>query len=350
MRFDPQRILIVLHGSIGDVTRALPVANLLRRGFPKAMLAWAVEPASFPLLEKHPAVNEVIVFDRNHWWTATIPFLRTIRSRRFDLVLDLQRHLKSGLISWWSGAPQRVGFHKLDCKEFNWIFNNLYIAAIGDSISKLDHYLKFVEYLGIEAEPIEWKIKLVPQEESGVARHLARVHRDFAVLFVGSRWESKRWFASQIAACAREIERRYGLDAVLLGSKEDVPLAEQAEAQELSRVVNLTGQTSLREAIGIVAKAAVAVGPDTGLMHIAAAVRTPVVSLWGATSPLRTGPYGFEHLTVQGHAECSPCYLRRCPIGRVCMQSIDIEEVAAKVGLALARRSQRTHRDGVEGR
>lgn len=349
MRFDPQRILIILHGSIGDVTRALPLANLVRRGFPKAMVAWAVEPASFPVVEKHPAVDEVIVFDRNHWWRGTIPFLRSIRSRRFDLVLDLQRHLKSGLISWWSGAPHRLGFHKLDCKEFNWIFNNLYIAATGDSISKLNHYLKFAEYLGIEPEPIEWKIKLAPQEESGVARHLSQVNRDFAVLFVGSRWESKRWFASQIAACAREIERRYGLDAVLLGSKEDIPLGKEAEAQELSRIVNLTGQTSLREAIGIVAKARVAVGPDTGLMHIAAAVDTPVVSLWGATSPLRTGPYRFEDLTIQGQAECSPCYLRRCPIGRICMQSIDMEEVTAKIGVALSRRSQNSQRDRIQG-
>jgi len=346
MRFDPQRILIILHGSIGDVTRALPLANLIRRGFPKAMLAWAVEPASFPLVEKHPALDEVIVFDRNHWWSGIIPFLRSIRSRRFDLVLDLQRHLKSGLISWWSGAAHRVGFHKLDSKEFNWIFNNLYISAIGDGVSKLNHYLQFAEYLGIQSEPIEWKIKLAPQEESSVARRLAEVRGDFAVLFVGSRWESKRWFAYQIAACAREVECRYGLDAVLLGSKDDVALAKEAEAQQLSRVVNLTGQTSLREAMGIIARARVAVGPDTGLMHISAAVGTPVVSLWGATSPLRTGPYGFEDLTIQGKAECSPCYLKRCPIGRICMQSIDMEEVAAKIGLALSR-GQKKQESGI---
>ncbi len=123
MTLDPKKVLIILHGSIGDVTRAIPLANLIRRSFPKATLAWAVEPLASPLLEHHPAVDEVILFDRRHWWKSFGPFLRRIRSERFDLVLDLQRHLKSGLVSWWSGAPYRLGFHRHDTKEFNWIFN-----------------------------------------------------------------------------------------------------------------------------------------------------------------------------------------------------------------------------------
>jgi ADP-heptose:LPS heptosyltransferase len=103
-------------------------------------------------------------------------------------------------------------------------------------------------------------------------------------------------------------------------------------------MINLVGQTTLPEAIGIIARARFAVGPDTGLMHIAAAVKTPVVSLWGATSPLRAGPYGFEELAIQGKAACVPCYRRQCPIGRICMHSIDIEEIAEKICMALARR------------
>jgi len=100
-------------------------------------------------------------------------------------------------------------------------------------------------------------------------------------------------------------------------------------------MVNWVGETSLRETVGILSRARVAVGPDTGLMHLAAAVGTPVVSLWGATSPLRTGPYGYGELVIQGKAHWSPCYLRRCPISRICMQSIDIVEVVERVGRAL---------------
>ena len=338
---EPKKILLILHGSIGDVTRALPLANLIHRGFPKATLAWAVEPPSLPLVERHPAVDEVILFDRPRWRNQLRPFLRRIRDGRFDLVLDLQRHFKSGIISWWSGAPHRLGFHRRDCKEFNWVFNNHHIPAIGNGLSKFSHYLKFAEYLGLVLEPVEWKLSLTTEEQVGVDRHLAKVSGGFATLFVGGRWESKGWFPDQMSACANLIQRRYGLSVVLLGSEQDAALASEVEIACGRGIANLVGLTSLKEAVGIIGKAKVAVGPDTGLMHIAAAVGTPVVSLWGATSPYRTGPYGFEELVIQGRADCSPCYLKRCPIGRVCMRSIDVEEIMAKIELGLLRTRNR---------
>jgi len=340
MTLDPRSILIVLHGSVGDVTRALPLANLLRRRYPKARIAWSVEPAAFPLVEYHPALNDVILFDRSCWWKNLVPFLRRIRLGRFELVLDLQRILKSGLISWWSGAPHRLGFHRVDAKEFNWVFNNRHIPAAGEGISKLSHYLKFAEWLGIEPHPLEWGLRLPPQEEACVEKMLRDVADPFAVFFVGSRWESKKWFPLETAQCAAEIERRYGLKIVLMGGREDIAFADAVQKIVPQRFQNWVGKTSLRQAIGILARAEVSIGPDTGLMHLSAAVGTPVVSLWGATSPTRTGPYGFEDLIVQGRAPCSPCYLRRCPIGRICMRSIGIEEVATKVGMALSRKNK----------
>src|SRR5262249_15496957 len=111
---DPKRILLILHGSIGDVTRALPLATVLRKGFPRSYIAWSVEPASRPLLEHNPAIDQIILFDRVRGWRALAPFLRQIREKRFDLVLDLQRILKSGLISWATGAPRRIGFNRAD--------------------------------------------------------------------------------------------------------------------------------------------------------------------------------------------------------------------------------------------
>jgi len=334
-RFDPKKILIVLHGSVGDVTRALPLADLLRKGFPEAYLAWSVEPASRPLLEGCPAIDEIILFDRRRPWRAFWPFVAKLRSRRFDLVLDLQRHLKSGVISRWTGAPQRIGFHRSDSKEFNWLFNNLHIARYGESISKLDHYLKFADYLGIDRAPIGWKFVLTAEEKASVAEHLARVGRRFAVLFVGTRWESKRWFADQIAECAQLLHAEHRLDVVLLGGREDQAIAREVTAGAHPKVVNLVGCTSLREAIGVIDRATVAIGADTGLMHIAAAVGTPVISLWGATDPRRTGPYGFNELVIQGQAACVPCLRRHCSIGRICMRSITKEQIAGKVALAL---------------
>ena len=347
-RFDPKSILIVLHGSIGDVARALPLANLLRRGFSRARLSWSIEPASFPLVQGHPAIDDIIVFDRSRGLKAFGAFLRRVRAGRFDLVLDLQRHLKSGIVSWSSGAPHRIGFNRADAKEFNWIFNNLHIDAFGDVLPKLDHYLKFAEYLGISKTPVEWKLSISADERVSVDRHLTDVGRGFAALFVGTRWHSKRWFASQMARCAEFLRDEYQLGVVLLGGKDEEGIAREAVAQAGKPLTNLVGRTSLREAIGIIERARVAVGPDTGLMHIAAAVQTPVVSLWGATSPARTGPHGYADLVIQGKAPCVPCYRRECGIGRICMQSITTEQIADKIIAALGRKDgvQISHANG----
>lgn len=337
MRFNPKKILIVLHGSIGDVTRALPLADLIRAGFPDAHLAWSVEPPSLPLVERYPAIQEIILFDRRRWWRAWLPFLRRVRAQHFDLVLDLQRHFKSGVITRWSGAPYRLGFNRIDGKEFNWLFNNHFIPAMGDGIPKLDHYLKFADYLGIARSTVDWKFQLTEEDKQNIDKHLQAIQGGFAVLFVGSRWESKRWFPNQAAECAATIKERHDLQIVLLGGKEDRSIAAEIMSIAAAPMIDLVGQTTLPEAIGIIARARFAVGPDTGLMHIAAAVRTPVVSLWGATSPFRAGPYGFEELVIQGKAPCVPCYRRQCPIGRICMHSIDIEEIAEKIRTALSR-------------
>jgi lipopolysaccharide heptosyltransferase II len=178
---------------------------------------------------------------------------------------------------------------------------------------------------------------LRPAEEKRIAILLDNMKKQYAVLFVGTRWQSKQWLPQQMADCARFLRDSHKLGVILLGGKEDQSIADAVLNCYAEEVRNLVGQTSLRDALGLIARAHVAVGPDTGLMHIAAAVGTPVVSLWGATSPRRTGPYGFDDLLVQGRAACVPCYRRRCPIGHVCMKSIGANEIQAKIASALAR-------------
>ena len=334
---DPKRILIVLHGSIGDVTRALPLAAILRRGFPQAFLAWSIEPACAPLLQGNSAIDDVLLFDRRNAWKNAGGFLARVRAGKFDLALDLQRIFKSGFIGWWSGARRRIGFHRRDSKEFNWIFNNLHIPEYGEEIPKLEHYLKFADYLGLERASVQWDFALTQEEQNLVDQRLGKNDQPFAVLFVGTRWQSKQWFPFQMSHCADYLQRHHNLDVVLLGGSEDRNIAEEVQLLcAINKLVNLVGQTSLREAIGVIQRAKIAIGPDTGLMHIAAAVRTPVISLWGATRPQRTGPFGFSELALQGEAPCVPCQRRTCLIGRICLQSITAEQIGAKIHAALA--------------
>lgn len=322
----PQRILIVLLGAIGDVTRALPLLMRVRRAYPDSHIAWAVEPAAAPLLDYHPALNDVLVYHRARGLRAFVPFLRAVRGQDFDLVLDLQRHAKSGLVSWWSAAPLRLGFHPTNTKEGNWLFNTHTIEPVADFSLKLGQYLKFAERLGLQEDAgtpaVEFGLRLRPEEEQRVERLLGDTPQPFAAFFLGSRWPSRFWFPESTAQVARALVTKHGLRVVLLGGPDETAFARTVRQAGGPGVTDLSGQTSLRDLIGIFTRCRLAFGPDSGPMHIAAASGAPVVSLWGATSPVRSAPWGSKQWVITGPAACSPCYARQCRIGRRCMQRI----------------------------
>jgi lipopolysaccharide heptosyltransferase II len=324
-----ERILIVLLGAIGDVVRALPLAMRLRGGWPAAKLMWAVEPAAAPIVDRHPALDEILLFNRPEGAREFARFLRAVRHCGADLTLDLQRHFKSGLTSWYSGASARIGFAAANSREGNWLFNNQHIAPVERFSPKVAQYLSFADSLEVPPAPVSFGLRLEPDEEARVSELLSNVQGSFAALFTGSTWPSRSWFPLPTATLCRELQAR-GLSVVLIGAPSDEPFAGEVVAAG-AEVVNLVGRTSLRDVIGILARATIAVGPDSGPMHISSAVGTPVVSLWGATSPARSAPYGCENLVVRGDVPCAPCYLRRCPIGRLCMQTIRPETVLARV-------------------
>jgi len=337
MRVAATRILIVLLGAIGDVTRALPLANRLRAAYPQAHIAWVLEPAAAPLLDRHPAIDERLVFDRPRGFPAFRDLLRRVRAGRFDLVLDLQRHAKSGLLSYASRAPVRIGFHRRNAKELNWVWNTHTIEPVDERGWKLEQYLRFADLLELPPAAVRFGITLAPEEEARVDALLAGLSRPFAALFLASTWESRLWFAEGFAAVADALAER-GFDAVLVGGPDAVPLGAETCRSTRHPPLDLCGRTSLREAYGVLARARLAIGPDSGPMHLAAAAGTPVVSLWGATTPARSAPWGSEDLVLVGRVACAPCYLRRCPIGRECMRTITPARVLAQVARVLEER------------
>ncbi len=160
MRVPAERILIVLLGAIGDVTRALPLLNRLRAGYPRAHLAWALEPTAAPVLEHHPALDARLIFERRGGARAFAAFLARVRAERFDLVLDLQRHAKSGLVSAASRAPVRIGFHRRNAKELNWLWNTHTIAPVEGRGWKLAQYLRFADLLELPAQAPRFDVRL----------------------------------------------------------------------------------------------------------------------------------------------------------------------------------------------
>ena len=328
------RILVVLLGAIGDVTRALPLLQRLRHGYPGARITWAVEPLSAPLLQPHRSLDTLLVFDRPRGAPAFIRLLRQVRAQRADLTLDLQRHFKSGVISRTSGAPVRLGFHRVNSREGNWLFNTHHLPPLPHFSSKLQQFLCFADWLGTAAAPVTFGLSLGDDEERRVDNLLAGLRTPFVAAFVGSSCPSRLWFPNRTAAIADALSAR-ALGVVLLGGPGDAAFGAAVAHAVTVPVLDLTGRTSLRDLIGIFQRARVAFGPDSGPMHIAAAVGTPVVSLWGATSAARSAPWGSEAHTITGSAPCSPCYLKRCPIGRLCMEHIEVDEVYAKIVAAL---------------
>ena len=335
MSAKPNKILIVLHGAIGDVVRGLSLAWRIKEAWPDVQLCWAVEPRSQDLVKNHQAIDRVFVFNRPQGFKAYVRFVRELRAEHFDLVLDLQRHFKSGITSYLSGAPRRIGFNRKNAKEFNWLFNNLKIPAVENFSAKIGHYQLFGDLLGLPRhEP--WKFGLAPTatEQQLLAKRCSEeairqgvsfdIQQCRVALLLGSTWPSRFWQEDSFVAVVNALFEEDGSQAVLVGDRSEAALAQRiAQNAVTGSVLDMTCKTDLRELGALFSLCRLAIGSDCGPMHIAAAVGLPVISLFGATSEKRSAPYGSEHLVINTKESCSPCYRRECPgRGMICMKNI----------------------------
>lgn len=330
------RLLIVLPGAIGDVIRALPLLGRLRRGLPGAHLAWVVEPPSAPLLLGHPWLDDVIVFARRDGLGAVPPLLRRVRAGGVDVALDLGRGIKSALIARASGAPVRLGFARADAREASWLFATRHLGEQGVARSKLEQFLAFGDLLDLPPADVAFGLAPTAAEVADAAALTAGLDGPLVAACLGSSCPSRRWFPAPTAAVLDGLAARGAGGVALLGTGADGAFAVEVARRTRARVVDLTGRTTLRQLLAVLARATVAFGPDSGALHLAAALGVPVVSLWGATSALRSAPFGSEQRVIEGTAPCAPCFLKRCPIGRVCMDAITADDVLARTSEALA--------------
>jgi ADP-heptose:LPS heptosyltransferase len=251
--------------------------------------------------------------------------------------------LKSGLISRVSGAPERIGFAAANTKEFNHRFATRHIEPQPRMRLKLMQYQAFGDALGIPPAPIAFGLALPVEEHARACELIAGAPSPRFAVILGSSWPSRLYFPEMMAATIRELARPKdgkALHPVLIGGPGESALARQVVSElDQIAVTNLVGRTGLRDLIGIFSECDAAFGPDSGPMHIAAAVGCPIVSLWGSTAPERSAPWGNDRFVIRGEIPCHPCYLRECPVGRECMRRIDPLEVARKLRWAMAHRS-----------
>jgi heptosyltransferase-1 len=334
----PRSILIVLLGAIGDVVRGMHVAGALKEADPTTHITWLVEPASSSIVKLNPCIDEVLVFERKNGLRGVLEVRKALRSRTFDVTLDLQRHFKSGLFSWFSRSPKRVGFHRRDAKEFNWLFNTCTIPEQGEEISKIEHYLSFLGEVGV-ARPAVLKSGL----EGVTLDQFSPVWRPelgprYVGLVLGSSWDTKDWPEEGYGAVIARAHSVGVEQVVLLGDRSRVEMAARLQGVEAPvSIVNLVGRTSLQEAVAVIRGAQACIGPDSGPAHISGAVGTPHVTLFGPTSLTRNVPRGCESFAIASKVGCSPCKRRVCPgLNKVCMRLISPEQVLEQLKLAIA--------------
>ena len=333
----PQRILIIKPSSLGDVTHALPVLRLVRRKWPAAHISWLVAPFCAGLLQGNPDLNEIILFDRRHYgsawksWRAGLDLLRLhrdLRGRQFDLVIDLQGLFRSGWLSRITGAAVRIGFE--NARELAPLFYTHRVPVPSLEVHAVDRYLSVAAALGCPTGPAEFSFPHTDEDRRCIDSLIPPGQR-YAVLMPGANWETKRWPVENFAALVQPLRDRFGLASVLSGGADVTELA-----RRVPEALSLAGKTSLRQLVALLERADLVIANDSGPMHIAAALGRPLVTIFGPTNPVRTGPYGRPDSVVRIDIECSPCYSRKCS-HTSCLRKLGAEPVLACAQRQLSR-------------
>ncbi len=351
-------IMIVKLSAIGDVVHTLPSLAALRKLYPQAHITWVIEEAAADLIKNHPLLDCVIISRRKGWirdlkrWRLkalgeVLHFVRELRSRRYDLVIDFHGLLKSSLIVFLTAAPRKLGYDSL--QELSGLFLTEKIPEAREKHA-VCRYLDLVRHLARErfplpgadvkelafpgsgTEDIEFPLPLAEAAEKRAAELLAEnglTAGRFIAINPVALWETKLWEDRNFALLADMLIKRYGMPVLFTGGgKREI---DRIRVLMTMDAVNLAGETSLTELASLYRRSAVLVTTDTGPMHIAAAVGTTVVALFGPTDPLRTGPFGKGHRVIRAELPCSPCLRKKCT-HRECMRMITPEEVLAAVG------------------
>jgi lipopolysaccharide heptosyltransferase I len=325
--YEARRIALVKPSALGDIVHALPVLTAVRERYPRARITWVVNQGYAPLLQGHPDLDEVLPFDRKAagagWVSAGRTysrFFRELRRRDFDLVLDLQGLLRSGLMAAASGAARRVGLRGAR-EGARWFYTDIVSAPGRQEGHAVDRYWCMAEVLGAGGGPKRFRVPLVADAAAWAERELRGVPRPWLVLAVGSRWPTKRWLPAHFAELARCAQAEFGGTVLFVGGADEATLAEAVRTRLEGPSLDLSGRTTLPQLAAVLARADAVLANDTGPLHLANALGRPVAAPYTCTQVRLTGPYGSFHRAVETTVWCGGSCRRRC--GRMeCMAEL----------------------------
>jgi lipopolysaccharide heptosyltransferase I len=320
------RLLIVRLGALGDIVHALPAFAACRRTWPEARIDWLVESRHRAVLDLVRGVSHVVEIDTAGAPASVPGRIREMRAARYDVALDLQGLIKSAVLARSSGAARVVGFDRAALREPLAALAYSETHAVGETGHVIRKNLALAAAVGADASRIEFPVAVPDTTVPGPP---------YAVLNAGGGWPNKRWPADRFGALAAWLQERHGLRSLVLWGPAERDLADSI-ASASGGAATPAPPTTIGDVLALSRGARVFVSGDTGPLHLAAAVGTPVVGLFGPTSPARNGPFDPADVTVSRFETCVCHHERRCRRPVPCIDDISLAEVRDAVTRRLA--------------
>jgi heptosyltransferase I len=336
------KILIIKLSAIGDVVQTLPALEAIKKIYPDSEITWVVEEAAAGILDGHPLIDRLLISRRKAWLrllrnpltamqgiSDIVRFAWELRSVSYDIAIDFQGLLKSGMLIGLARARRKIGFDRT--RELSYLFLNERLPAYDIEKHALERYLDVARYLGAQdpspacSLPIEREVAAISTMMAG----LKPSGRLLVVINPVARWKTKLWPEQSFAELADRLVNEKNAFIIFTGSPDDRTVNERIISMMRMKggAVNWAGQTTLKELAALASLADQFITTDTGPMHLAAAAGAKV----GPTAPWRTGPYGPSHVVVRSGTACSPCFKRECGEQVRCMSGITVDEVIKQI-------------------
>jgi heptosyltransferase I len=305
-------IAIVRLSALGDVTLLLPVIDTLKRVAPQARITWITGTLAYQLLEGYPGV-EFIVFDKSRGLRAYLDLHRQLQGRRFDALLAMQASWRANFIYPLIEAPLRIGFDRVRARDGQWLFTNRRIRFARQHL--LDSFFAFIECLGITERAMKWNLPLTVEDQAWAAARVPRDRGPVLAVNPGASKPEREWPVERTIEVIRAAQKRWEAHVVLTGGpgEREGAMGKKITQAITTNVTNLIGQTSLKQLAAVLARADCLLAPDTGPVHLAGAVGTPVVGLYAVAPPQLSGPYRYPELVVNRYPEAVRTILGRDP-------------------------------------
>jgi 3-deoxy-D-manno-octulosonic-acid transferase/heptosyltransferase-1 len=355
-------ILIVKLSAIGDVIHTLPSLNAIRRRFPDAHITWLVEEAASGIVTSHSAVDRVLISDRKRWlkgllglsWSRNFcdifRFLTALRDTRYDVVIDFQGLLKSAVMVGLARGRRKIGYDQT--REYSYLVLNEKVPPFDMDKHAVFRYLHLAKEVNADTELIEFNVPCGPEHEQHIVSVLQQkgwVGEAIVAINPIAKWKTKLWTAENFSRVADRLLSELGVFVVFTGAGKDQPEIQNIRSKMCHGSADMSGLTDLKQLAALYGMSHCVITTDTGPMHLAAAVGTPVIALFGPTAPWRTGPFGEGHEIIRGAWSCSPCFKRECEPVK-CMEDISPGQVLDAVKRVLKKASGQSVMDRLESR